>query len=241
MRSELGCLSYKRYYNLICVVMRFNLGWPLAPHWATISHVRLPIYAPTTASDQLYFVWDSSKGKTTGSDHCLSYKRYYNLICVVMRSNLLGWPPAAPHWATITYVALSIYAPSAASDQLYFVWDSSKGKSTGSDHCLSYKRYYNLTCVVMRSNLGWPPAPHWATITCVTLSIYGMVVTNYTLFGIVEKGNQLAQTTILPRVNTTTWYVLWRSNLGWPPAPHWATITYVALSTSASTAASDRI
>jgi hypothetical protein len=30
-------------------------------------------------------VWDSSKGKSTGSDHPLAYKRYYNLVWVPMR------------------------------------------------------------------------------------------------------------------------------------------------------------
>jgi hypothetical protein len=42
---------------------------------------------------------------------------------------------------------------------------SSQGKSAGSDHRLSHKRYYDLVCVVRRSNLGWPPAPHWVTIS----------------------------------------------------------------------------
>jgi hypothetical protein len=49
---------------------------------------------------------------------------------------------------TISCVALCPSASSAASDQLYFVWDSRKGKSTGSDHHLTYKRYYNLVCLL---------------------------------------------------------------------------------------------
>jgi len=135
-----------------------NLGWAPAPHWATISCVALSTSLSTGASDQLYFVWDSSKGKSTGSDRILAHKPYYELICSLRRSNL-GWSPAS-HWATISYVALSTCSSTGASEQLYFVWDSSKGKSTGSDHLLAHKRYYNLLCVLRRSNLGWSPAPH---------------------------------------------------------------------------------
>jgi hypothetical protein len=76
----------------------------------------------------------------------------------------LGWPPA-PHWATISCVALSESAATGASDQIYFVWDSSKGKSTGSDHYITCKRYYNLVCAMMRTKLGWPLALHISTIS----------------------------------------------------------------------------
>ena len=48
----------------------------------------------------------------------------------------LGLPPA-PHRATISYLAMSTSLSTAASDQLYFVWDSSRGKSSGSDHHLA--------------------------------------------------------------------------------------------------------
>jgi acid phosphatase family membrane protein YuiD len=159
-------LIYKRYYNLVCVLRRSNLSWLPSPHSATISCLALLSFTSSTASDQLYFVWDSSKGKSTGSDHRLVYKRYYNLVCVLRRSNL-GWLPS-PHSATISCLTLLSFTSSAASDQLYFVWDSSKGKSTGSDHRLVY-RYYNLVCVLRRSNLSWLPSPHSATISCLTL------------------------------------------------------------------------
>jgi hypothetical protein len=92
--------------------------------------------APTGASDQFYFVWDSSKGKSTGSDHPRPYQRRYKLICVLLRYNLGRLP--APHCAAISYVTMSTSASTGASDQFYFVWDSSKGKSTGSDHPLPY-------------------------------------------------------------------------------------------------------
>jgi hypothetical protein len=59
---------------------------------------------------------------------------------------------------------LSTTDSTAASDHFYFVWDSSKGKLTGSDHQLLYGHQHNLICVLRRPNLGWPPAPHWATI-----------------------------------------------------------------------------
>jgi hypothetical protein len=127
------------------------LAWLTAPHWATISCVSLSTSASTGASDQLNFVWDSSKGKSTGSDQSLWSGGHHNLVCVLRRSNL-GWPPA-PHWATISCVALSTSASTGARDQLYFVWDSSKGKSTGSHHLLLYSLYYNLVCVLRRSNL----------------------------------------------------------------------------------------
>jgi hypothetical protein len=110
----------------------------------------------------LYYVWNRTNSKSTGSDHHLAYKRYYNLVFVLSRSNL-GLTPA-PHWATILYLEPSTSASSAASDQLYFVWNRSKGKSTGADHHLAYKRYYNLVYLLRRSNLGVSPAPHWATI-----------------------------------------------------------------------------
>jgi hypothetical protein len=90
-----------------------------------------------------------------------------NLVCILRRSNL-GWLPATL-WATISCERLTTAASTAASDQLYFVWDSSKGKSTGSDHSLAYKRYYNVVCVLRRSNLGRPQAPLWATISCVAM------------------------------------------------------------------------
>jgi hypothetical protein len=149
------------------------LALPQAPRWATISCVALSIYAPTTATDQLYVVWKRRTGKSTMSDHRLIYIRYYNLVCVLrlsLRRSDLGLPQA-PHWATISCVAPSIYASTTAPDQLYFGSDSSNGKSTVSDHRLTYKRYHNLVCVLRRSNLGRPQAPHWATMSCVAVNI----------------------------------------------------------------------
>jgi len=144
------------------------LRWPLAPHRATILYLALSTMTSTGASDRLQIVGDSRKGKSTGSDHHLDHTRYYNLACVVRRSNL-GWPPAT-HWTTISYLALSTTTSTSASDRLYCVWDSRKGKSTGSDHHLAHTRYYNLVCVARRSNLRWPQAPHWATILYLALS-----------------------------------------------------------------------
>jgi len=148
-----------------------------------------------------------------------------------MRYNL-GLPPA-PHWATISCVALSTSSSTVSRDQLYFVWDSSRVKSTGSDLLLTYKPYYNLICVLMRSNLGWSPAPHWATISCVALSSCSTAARDQLyLVGIVVKVNQPAQTIFLPTNDTTTSYVYWWGsmwNLGSSPAPHWVTISCVAL------------
>jgi hypothetical protein len=118
--------------NPVCVLRRSNLIWPQPPHWATISCVALSTSASFGASDQITFVWDGSKRKSTGSDHSLSWRRHNNLVCVLRRSDW-GWPPP-PHCATVSCVALSTSASSAASDQIKVVWYSSKGKSTGSDH-----------------------------------------------------------------------------------------------------------
>jgi len=151
--------TYKRYYNLVCVLKQSNLGWPPTLHWATISCLPLSTSCPSTASKEIYFVCDSSKGKSegksTGSDHHFTYKRYYNLVCVLKQSNM-GWPPTL-HWATISCLPLFTSCPSTASKEIYFVWDSSKGKSDVSGHHLTYTRYYNLICVLWRSNSGWLP------------------------------------------------------------------------------------
>jgi hypothetical protein len=128
---------------------RLIWGWPPAPRWATISCVVLSTSTSDAASEQLYFVWDISKDKSTGSDHRLPYKRYYNLVCVLRRL-IWGWPPAQ-HWATISFVALSTSASDAVSEQIYMVWDISKGKSTGSDHLHALDTLYNLVCVLRRS------------------------------------------------------------------------------------------
>jgi len=144
------------------------LGWSPATHWAAIICVALSTSASTAARDQLYSVWDSSKRKSSGSDHLLVYKRYYNLVYVLRRSNL-GLPPGT-HWAAIICVAMLTSASTAARDQLYSVWDSSKRKPTGLDHLLSYKRYYNLVYVLRRPNLGLSPATHWAAISYLAMS-----------------------------------------------------------------------
>jgi hypothetical protein len=135
-------VSWRRHGNPVCVLRRSNLILPPAPHWDIISCVALSTSASSAASDQITFVWFSSKRKSTGSDHSLSWRRHGNLVCVLRRSNLI-WPPA-PHWAIISCVALSTSASSAASDQITFVWFSSKRKSTGSDHPLSWRRHNNL-------------------------------------------------------------------------------------------------
>jgi len=151
--------------------MRSNWGRPPAPQWAAILFVAMCTCASTGASNQIYFIWDRSKGKSSVTDHHFVYKCYYNLVCVVMRSNW-GRPPA-PQWAALLCVAMCTCSSTGASDQIYFIWDRRKGKSSGSDHPLVYKRYCNLVCVVMRSNWGWPPAPQWATILCVAMCTCG--------------------------------------------------------------------
>jgi hypothetical protein len=132
-----------------------RLGCPPAPHSAAISYLVLSTFPSTAASDQSCLHWDRSRGsskrKSTFSDHLLTCKRYQNFVCVLRRSDLCL--PAAAHWATISCVELSTSASTAASDQLHFVWNGSKRISTVSDHLLTCKRYYNLVCVLRRSDL----------------------------------------------------------------------------------------
>jgi hypothetical protein len=161
--------TYTRYYNLLCGLEWTNLGWPPAPHWATTSYVAQSMSASSGVSEQLQFVWDDSKNKSTGSGHHRTYTRYYNLLKGLERSKL-SLPPA-PHWATTSYVAQSMSASSGVSEQLQFVWVDSKNKSTGSGHHPTYTRYYNLLKGLERTNLSLPPAPHWATTSYVAQSM----------------------------------------------------------------------
>jgi hypothetical protein len=167
--------------------MRFNCGWPPAPHWATTSYLALSTSASCGASDQIYFVRESNKLKSTGSDHLLTYLRHYDLVWVRMRSNC-GWP-AAPHGATISSLALSTSASTDASDQIYFVWDSSKRKSTGSDHLLTYIRHYDLECVWIRFNCWLPQAPHWATTSYLALSTSASSDASDQIYFVWDRGN----------------------------------------------------
>jgi hypothetical protein len=113
-----------------------NLGWPPARHRATISSLALSACASPGVSDQLYFVWESSKRKSTGSDHLLTYLRHYDHECALIRFNC--GLSQEPHWATTSYLALSTCASTDASDQIYYVKERNKRKSTGSDHPLTY-------------------------------------------------------------------------------------------------------
>ncbi len=56
-----------------------NLFVTVSPQNRRMMMTIQPPIPSTGASDQIYFVWDSSKGKSTGSDRLLTYKRYYNL------------------------------------------------------------------------------------------------------------------------------------------------------------------
>jgi hypothetical protein len=183
------------------------LGWPQAPHWATISCEALSTWASIAAGDRLWFVWGRSKSKLSGSDDLQTYKRCYNLVCVLRRSNL-GWPQAPP-WATISCEALSTWASTAAGDRLWFVWDRSKSKSSGSDDLLTYKRCYNFVCVLRRSNLGWQPAPPWATISCVALSTWASTAAGDRLWFVWDSSTSKSspQTNSLSTNDATTSYV----------------------------------
>jgi hypothetical protein len=103
-----------------------NLSWSHEPNLTTISSLALSASASTRSCDQLYSVWDSSKGKSTGSGHPLAQKWLYNLVCILRRSKL--------QFGLVN--SITICASAGASDQVHLVWDSNKGKSTGSDHLL---------------------------------------------------------------------------------------------------------
>jgi hypothetical protein len=90
-------------------------------------------------------------------------------------------------------------------------------KSTGSGHHLTYRRYYNLVCVMMRSILSC--SPHFELFASSTLghNIKSSAVhigltrcpvplINYPLFRIVAKTNQPDQVIILPTDDTTSSY-----------------------------------
>ena len=143
--------------------MREYLGLPPSPHWAVITYAMTVISSSSGAGQQIQFVWDSRNNKQAGPSRHNTYKRHYNIICVVMRADL-GWPPAS-HWAAITYAMTVISSSSGAGQQIQFVWDSRNNKQAGPSRHNTYKRHYNLVCVVMRADLGWPPASHWAAIT----------------------------------------------------------------------------
>jgi hypothetical protein len=68
----------------------------------------------------------------------------------------------------------------------------SKDKSTGSDHLLTYKRYYNPVTHEIR-NVGSS-----ISFAALSTSASTALLTNYTLFGIVGKVNHRAQTIIWP-------------------------------------------
>ncbi len=57
-----------------------------------------------------------------------------------------------------------------------------------------------------RSNLSWPPAPHWDTILCVALSTSKPSAASDELyfFGIVATVNRPAQTIFSPTNDSTT-------------------------------------
>ena len=42
---------------------------------------------------------------------------------------------------------------------------------------ITHKQYYSLVCGLMRSNLGWPPAPFFAALSC--LAYFGVVTLSH--------------------------------------------------------------
>jgi hypothetical protein len=126
------------------------------------------------------------------------------LVSVEMRS-LLGLPPT-PHWATTSCVAQSMSASSGAMEQICFVWDSSNNKSTGSSNHTVQEQRHILVNVLMRSDLGLPPTPHWATTSCVaqSMSASSGAMEENALFGIGVKINRQVQAITLCRSNATS-------------------------------------
>jgi hypothetical protein len=164
-------LNCKGYYNLVCVGLRSNfLIWPGAAHWYITSYQVLSTSAWAGATDRIQFVWARKKHKWAGSGRHPRDKRHYILVCVGLGSNL-GWPAAA-HWDTTSYVALSTSAWAGATDWTHLVLGRKKHKWAGSGHHLNCEGHYILVCVGLRSNLGWPAAEHWDTTSYVALSTF---------------------------------------------------------------------
>jgi hypothetical protein len=96
-------------------------------------------------TDQIYFVWDSSKKILTRSDRHLAKQRHYKIVS----SYVSWWGPTcnlvkSATWATMSCVALFTSTWAGATDQIYFVWESSKKILTCSDRHLAKQRHYNL-------------------------------------------------------------------------------------------------
>ena len=92
-----SALSGQKHDNpvyLVCVRMRSNLSLPPAPHRATISYLAMSTSLSTAASDQLYFVWDSSRGKSSGSAQTIISRRAVTIILFVLALVTINFPSA---------------------------------------------------------------------------------------------------------------------------------------------------
>jgi len=193
-------LAYKQHSNWS------RLGWPPAPHSANISYLtHRPQWQKPLLVTNCTLFGIVVKVNSTGSDYHLERRQHHNLVCVLSRTNL-GLPPA-PHWATISYLTPSTLASNAASDQLYFVWDSSKGKFNRLRPSSRLRTLLQLRICPEQDQLGLAASTsHWATI--LPHWHQTLLVTNYTSFGIVAKVNQPAQTDHVSRSdNSATSYV----------------------------------
>ncbi len=121
---------------------------PQAPPLTTISCVAQWTSASTGASDQFYFVWDSSNGKSTGSDLRLRPSSQPQTIHTTTSYKYWGGPFGACRQHHIgppyrLYNALDIRL-NRCWWPIILGWDGKKGKSTGPDLLLTDRRYYNL-------------------------------------------------------------------------------------------------
>ncbi len=144
---------------------RSNLGYPPAPRWATISYVALSTSTSTVASDQIYFVWDSSNGNQPAHsivspthDTTTSYVSRGGPVLAGRQHNHIG-PSSAPHWAVISCVALSTStSTTGASDQIHFVWDSGNGNQAA--HTIVLPTHDTTTSYVSRGGPIWAGHQH---------------------------------------------------------------------------------
>jgi hypothetical protein len=113
----------------------------------------------------------------------------------------LGWPPA-PHWATISCVALSTSASTSASDQLCFVRDAHTIYSTTHDTTTSYVSSRGPIWAGRQHHIG-PPYHVYRS----SHPLHPVLVTIYALVEIIAKRNQPVHTICPNTYGTTTSYV----------------------------------
>ena len=116
--------------------------------------------------------------------HCSHYRwwRCYKIVYVLMSVDL-GWPPA-PHLTSSSCVAGAIRHLECKNSPLKSV--RIVRKDIASKQCSHYRwwRCYKLVSVLMSVDLGWPPAPHLTSSSCVAGAIRHLECKNSPLMSV---------------------------------------------------------